>query len=229
MTNKQSNDSGCLSFFLPFLKKQSSQKDSDIKFPYKVRDDFLSPAEASFYHVLNSIVSKRLIVMCKVRLADIFFVSKPNVNLSYFNRIAQRHVDFLICRPDTMKPVVAIELDDISHNSPSRRQRDEFLDAVFKAAGFPLIHMPLHQQYSAQEINQRLSQVFSEGKTAIEHGRGNTLSPASVQDKSNPLCPKCGIPMVLRTAKFGEKEGKRFFGCVNFPKCRQIIPVDEND
>jgi len=226
MTTDRNNNSGCLSFFLPFLKKQPSLEDTETEYPYKLRDDFLSPAEFSFYQVLNSIVSKRLIVLCKVRLADIFFVSQPNLNLSYFNRIAQRHVDFLICRPDTMKPVVAIELDDSSHNSPSRRERDEFLDALFKAADFPLVHMPLHHQYSAHEINQRLSQIYNDGKAEIENTRENTQSPFSIQEKSNPLCPKCGIPMVLRKAKLGKNEGKQFYGCVNFPQCREIISID---
>lgn len=35
-----------------------------------------------------------------------------------------------------------------------------------------------------------------------------------------PVCPKCGVNMVLRTAKKGEKVGSQFWGCPNFPKCR---------
>jgi hypothetical protein len=36
------------------------------------------------------------------------------------------------------------------------------------------------------------------------------------------LCPKCGSEMVERTVKKGAKEGSRFWGCSNFPKCRVI-------
>ncbi len=35
-----------------------------------------------------------------------------------------------------------------------------------------------------------------------------------------PVCPKCGVNMVLRTAKKGDKVGSQFWGCPNFPKCR---------
>ena len=41
-----------------------------------------------------------------------------------------------------------------------------------------------------------------------------------------PLCPKCNVPMVRRTAKKGANQGNEFFGCPNFPKCRQIINID---
>ncbi len=45
-----------------------------------------------------------------------------------------------------------------------------------------------------------------------------------LKSRSNPTaerkCPKCGSPMVLRTAKQGANAGKQFWGCSAFPKCR---------
>lgn len=35
-------------------------------------------------------------------------------------------------------------------------------------------------------------------------------------------CPKCGSPMVERTAKSGSNAGKRFWGCSRFPACRGV-------
>lgn len=40
-----------------------------------------------------------------------------------------------------------------------------------------------------------------------------------------PACPKCGSPMVERTAKSGSNAGKRFWGCSRFPTCRGIRPL----
>ena len=37
-----------------------------------------------------------------------------------------------------------------------------------------------------------------------------------------PLCPSCGVPMVLRTARRGGHLGEQFYGCANYPKCRQM-------
>lgn len=36
---------------------------------------------------------------------------------------------------------------------------------------------------------------------------------------ANPICPKCGIKMVLRTARSGERQ---FWGCSNYPNCKSI-------
>ncbi|MGL4750690.1 MAG: topoisomerase DNA-binding C4 zinc finger domain-containing protein [Shewanella sp.] len=42
--------------------------------------------------------------------------------------------------------------------------------------------------------------------------------------QANPLCPRCGNTMVLRTAKRGDNRGNRFWGCSGYPKCRKILP-----
>ena len=47
-------------------------------FPYRIRDDFLSPAELSFYHVLKSVVGTRLLICPKVSLSDLFFVKSSD-------------------------------------------------------------------------------------------------------------------------------------------------------
>jgi hypothetical protein len=73
MTTNINEKPGCLSIFLPFLGR-SKKKPASETFPYRVRDDFLSPAEFSFYKVLSSLVGTRLTIQSKVRLADIFFV-----------------------------------------------------------------------------------------------------------------------------------------------------------
>ncbi len=35
-----------------------------------------------------------------------------------------------------------------------------------------------------------------------------------------PPCPQCGKPMVLRTAKAGQKAGSQFLGCSAYPACK---------
>ena len=56
------------------------------------------------------------------------------------------------------------------------------------------------------------------GKKSVETG--------TVPQQPAPRCPKCDSAMVLRTAKHGDRAGKRFYGCSRYPKCRSIINVD---
>lgn len=52
-----------------------------------------------------------------------------------------------------------------------------------------------------------------------EKAETESARPAEV---SAPVCPKCGKPLVLRTAKKGANVGKQFYGCSGFPQCRYI-------
>lgn len=39
---------------------------------------------------------------------------------------------------------------------------------------------------------------------------------------SDPTCPECNAPMILRTAKRGTNAGSQFFGCSRYPACRAV-------
>lgn len=233
MTNTANEKQGCLTAILQLLginRQQEQPISSTEPLPYRVRDDFLSPAEMSFYHVLSSVVGSRAVICPKVRLADVFFVARPNENLSYFNRIAQRHLDFLLCKPNSMKPVLGIELDDTSHTRSKRKQRDEFVNEVFESAGLPLLRIAAQQSYSTRELAAQVAQYlkFTETRpsTSVTAAVPQPTSPKiSKPIASAPICPKCGLPLVVRTVKRGRNQGKQFYGCPNYPKCREVLPL----
>ena len=144
---------GCLTVILQAIgiKLKSPEPKTEL-FPYKIKDHFLSPAELSFYRILKSIVDPHLTILSKVRLADIFYVSRPKENYSYFPKISQKHVDYLLCHPDTMKPILGIELDDSSHNTEKSQKRDQFVNRTFATAKLPLLRVPVQKAYKANEI-----------------------------------------------------------------------------
>lgn len=54
---------------------------------------------------------------------------------------------------------------------------------------------------------------------AAEHlGASRTYQKGQTKD---PLCPKCGSPMLLRTSKFGQ-----FYGCSRYPSCKGTRPQE---
>ena len=200
--------------------------------PYRVRDDFLSPAEKSFYHVLNTVVGKRAVVCPKVNLADIFYVSHPNENLTFRGRIAQKHIDFLVCELGTMRPVTGVELDDRSHARADRQMRDDFVDKVFESAGLPLVRFATQFGYSPSDVETRIAPYLRGAEpesipapvpAAVTQLAGAVVE--SIVQPAAPFCPKCGERMVVRTAARGEHQGKQFYGCPNYPKCQQVLPL----
>jgi len=95
-------------------ERSNSSEAAVQDFPYQMRENFLTPAELSFYYILRTAVSDQVIICAKVGLGDIFAVKKddPSRFRIYTNKIDRKHVDFLLCEPKTMQPRVAIELDE---------------------------------------------------------------------------------------------------------------------
>ena len=50
-----------------------------------------------------------------------------------------------------------------------------------------------------------------------------TLNENKISDNKNLICDKCWWQMLLRKARRGDHKGEDFYGCSNFPKCRNII------
>lgn len=93
-----------------FLFDKGEQKGVS-KYPYVVSQNFLSPAEHNFFSVLRTIVSDQAAISVKVGLGDLFDVkSKDSSEFRiYRNKIDRKHVDFLLCDPKTLRPLVGIE------------------------------------------------------------------------------------------------------------------------
>jgi len=211
--------------------KGESAAASASEFPYHLRDHFLSAAELSFHGVLRVAIDDRAVILNKVRLSDVFYVKKGDDASKYriyTNKIDRKHVDFLLCDPRTMQPLLGIELDDKSHQREDRQTRDAFVDGVFAAAGLPLIHIPVRNAYVANDLVALLAPYLP------RTGAARPLSPAprvaipepvkAATNGAHPKCPKCGSEMILRTSKSGVTAGTQFWGCSNFPNCRGMVP-----
>ena len=183
--------------------------------PFRLRDDFLSAAEISFYHVLLKIVDDRHTVCPKVNLNDIFYVERPHENQSARNQIDRKHVDFLICERGSMRPLVGVELDDGSHARTDRKERDAFVDRVYEKAGLPLLHFPVGFAYNLKEVADRLLPCLATGELSPP-------PPSPLESVNAPTCPACLIPLVVRRGQSG-----LFYGCSNYPKCRQTAVIPE--
>lgn len=202
----------------------NNETEQTLKFPYHIRDNFLSPAELSFFRVLHTTLEGNVQLCSKVGLGDLFWVKTDDQSefRRFTNKIDRKHVDFLLCDPATMHPLIGIELDDKSHRRADRRARDEFVDQVFQAAGLPLLHIPVKRTYSTHDLHDLISPYLN-----LPIISPTTPQPDEPAPSQPPQCPQCGKPMVLRTAKKGTNAGNSFWGCPNYPTCRGVLPFQE--
>lgn len=122
---------------------------------YNTRYGLLTKAERSFYGVLESVVPDDLVIMSKVRIADVLVACKTlhtNDKRRLFAKISSKHFDFVLCNKADLSFVAAIELDDSSHQRKDRIERDKFVDMACASAGFPLYHCKAKYAYQPEEL-----------------------------------------------------------------------------
>ncbi|MEE4246193.1 MAG: NERD domain-containing protein [Kangiellaceae bacterium] len=119
---------------------------------------------------------------------------------------------------------------------------DQYIHSVVVFAGNAIFKTPMpHNVIKVRKLKSFLMEysnaVFSDSQLATYR---NLLSdPAHYHaqlkkehvknvkgNRDNPLCPKCGSKMTIRTARRSANSGKRFWGCSTFPKCRGIKQIN---
>ena len=118
----------------------------------------LTPSEQRFYMTLLRAVDNQYSILAKVRLGDIvWLVNNPPDRKRHQSRVWCNHVDFLLWDRASLKPRLAIELDDPSHKLPERAAQDQFKNDLFDAVGLPLLRVELESSYRADVLREQIA------------------------------------------------------------------------
>lgn len=141
-------------------------------FQYKLKGPYLlSAGEKTFFDVLQQSIAPDLYICPKVRVADLIEVNGTKNDKTYwssFNKISQKHVDFVLCNRADFAPRLVIELDGGSHNLARRSQRDAFVNEVFHQVGILVLHVPVQSTYESNDISMKIQNVLSTPSTSPE-------------------------------------------------------------
>src|SRR4030095_15349647 len=100
------------------------------RLPYRLRENFLSSPELALLRALQEMVGRHYVICPKVSLNDIFYIARPNENVHFFNKFFRKHVDFLLCEPNSLKPDFGIEMVK-SVSRGEAREADQFMGELF--------------------------------------------------------------------------------------------------
>jgi Protein of unknown function (DUF2726) len=133
--------------FRLWLQKFEASSVKHYEFSYKRKSYFFTRSENDFFGLLQrTLEGRNMIVFPKARVADV--LETAGGGLAGFNRISQKHVDFLLVSVPDFQPVMAIELDGRSHGSEKQQARDAVKDQAFKSANLPLVRVPVSRDLS---------------------------------------------------------------------------------
>tara|TARA_B100000780_G_C21014131_1_gene406212 strand:+ start:324 stop:950 length:627 start_codon:yes stop_codon:yes gene_type:complete len=188
-----------------------ANKSAAVQTPYELSGPLFTPAERSFYGVLNLACDNKVLIFGKVRIADVL-KPKKGLNTSQwqtaFNKISAKHFDFVLCNPDDLSIFAVIELDDKSHSQKKQIVRDQFVESSCNTAGLKLHRFKASASYSVEELKNK---IFN-----VELTQTNHLNS----------CPKCASELSVKTAQKGKNKGNKFLACTRFPKCRYTKDIE---
>ena len=198
-------------------RKSTPLKDLDDRLPYRLRETFLSTPELALLRVLQKMARGHYVICPKVALNDLFYIVRPNENVHFFNKFFRKHVDFLLCDPDTLKPAIGIDLvKPVSRNET--READQFMENLFLSAGLPLVHVPSSDRYLEDDLAELI-------KFAVMRVKETGALRTAAKTDSVPMCPVCGRMMVLRIHRNGSNAGRKYYGCMDSPKCSGVVEI----
>lgn len=124
---------------------------------YKRKDFLMSRAEHEFFDILVEIVGDKYYVFPQIHLCDILDNKIVGQNWkSAFRHINEKSVDYVVCDKSYIKPILAIELDDSTHQRKDRKERDGEVERILNDAGLPLLRFENHGSFNKEEIRKNI-------------------------------------------------------------------------
>jgi hypothetical protein len=144
----------------PRNKGTSSEKSEDL--PYVLERYLMSKAERSFFGVLEQVTdSSKYYIFPQLSLSKLVIVEKGTGSYqTYHNKVDRKSIDFVLFDRSVVSPVLAVELDDASHDREDRLERDAFVDRVLAKAGLPLLHVRAQASYDPKQLAASISEAI---------------------------------------------------------------------
>jgi len=154
-------------YYFKIQRAKNKVKEEDykktLKYNYKRKQFYMTKSENDFYQRLVRIFGDKYFIFPQVCLATILD-EKVNDHKDHWaarNVINRKSVDYLICDKTYINPLVAIELDDWSHDRDNRKERDSLVEKIFIKANMPLVRYRDVRQMQDNEIVQKIEQYIN--------------------------------------------------------------------
>lgn len=136
-----------------------TQKTSTLyNYRYSRKYRIMTEREQEFYKKIKLICGDSILIFPQIHLSNLFFHNVKGQNFkSAFKFINRLSVDFVLVDSRNFKTLMAIELDDSTHNDQERIRRDLIVNDIFKKANFPLLRVD-----SIKIDNEKLKQMILE-------------------------------------------------------------------
>ena len=140
------------------ISKPSSQcieefsRDSNSKKQSFIKKKLLTKTEHKFLLCLMQARPEKIAIACKVGLWGVVH----NHHKWDWNKISQKHLDFVLYDYEQNNILLVIELDDSSHQKTTIQQRDKIKDDILNNAGIPILRIPVSDTYNVNNLREKI-------------------------------------------------------------------------
>lgn len=121
----------------------------------------MTNTEVIFFKKLQQAVPEYLI-FGQVQLSRIIAPSDDEVDKSFWlNRINRMSVDYVIVDEDCQTTLLAIELDDWTHDSRQRQKADEKKDKALSSAGIAVLRFDSEQMPNVHQLREAIVDIIA--------------------------------------------------------------------
>ncbi len=128
----------------------------DNKFLYELKTSLVTETERKFLDCIKSVLPEGYQVQPQVNLAS-FIVRTDGAR---FQNELYRNADFMITDLD-YKPLILIEINDQTHLTPDRRERDKKVGNICEEAGIPIIKLWTSYGVNPEYIRKRITETLA--------------------------------------------------------------------
>lgn len=163
----------------PCAADSAAQEDSYL---YQLRDSLISQTESAFFDAIRTSVPDGFFVFPQINLAA--FIERTD-HARYRNELF-RNVDFLITDA-AYAPKIVIEINDQTHLTAERRERDAKVQKICEEAGIPIIKLWTSYGVNTEYIQGKVRETLDTLPVKrIHHLHKNDAMPAAEASAAQP-------------------------------------------
>lgn len=157
---------------------------------YEVKKTLISKSEHGFYTAIKASVPEGFCVFPQINLAT--FINRTDG--ARFQNELFRNVDFLITDPQ-YQPKLVIEINDQTHLTSERRERDEKVHKICEEAGIPIVKLWTSYGVNPEYIKEKIEEALNKSPIARVHHFNQQSAPkpqAAPSVAQQPVSKKSG-------------------------------------
>ncbi|MGN1162613.1 MAG: DUF2726 domain-containing protein [Christensenellales bacterium] len=136
----------------------------------ELKPKYMVRKQLKFYYLLHKILPKEYIAFPNVGVDNL---CAPLGNRVEYNKILSKYVDFVIFEEATMKPLLVIDVYDMSYGDESISEFEPDVVKALEAIHLPLVQFMIKDEYDETEIKKKIMDTLEPPKSEKEEEKKN--------------------------------------------------------